>query len=189
MAGGAVEAEELGPARDLLGAGLARRATQGLLGDRTIGIGDDLGAAAVQVDVRRERDDLVLAVTRLLTLGLGLVVGRRHTTGMDLEVGRSRARADERGPAVLDTLQVHSVAGDARDVVDLLALGDERGLVLLGRRDLGIGNDGSGDGPGAEETGGDDERAGRLTATLGRDRARRSTRGLRRRRVRSGWVR
>jgi hypothetical protein len=108
---------------------------------------------------------------------------------MDLEVGRAGARADQRRAAVLDTLEVLAVTGDARDVVDRLALGDERSLVLLGRRDLGLGDDGRGDGPGAEQTGGDDERAGRLSAPPGRGRTSRIHRGIRRRGFRSGWVR
>src|SRR5699024_4557764 len=106
-----------------------------------------------------------------------------------LEVRGSLTGTDERRPAVLDALQVRAVAGDAGDVVDRLALLDEGGLVLLRRGDLRVGDDGSGDSSGAEEAGGDDERAGRLPSTLGGGRPARGPLGLRRRHFRGGWVR
>src|SRR5699024_4574652 len=116
---------------------------------------------------------------RLLPLGLGLVVRRGHAAGVDLEVDGTRTDTHERRAAVLDTLEVLSVAGDAGDVVDRLTLGDERGLVLLRGRDLRLGDHG----------GGAHARAGRRATTPGR----RGSPGCRHRvgrpRSRSGWER
>src|SRR5699024_4832001 len=168
VAGGAVEAEELATTGQLLFAALTGGAAQALLGDGAVRVGDDARAAAVLVDVGRQRDDLVFAVARLLPLGLGLVVRRGHAAGVDLEVDGTRTDTHERRAAVLDTLEVLSVAGDAGDVVDRLTLGDERGLVLLRGRDLRLGDHGGGDRSGAQQTGGDDERACRLATTPGR---------------------
>src|SRR5699024_7028433 len=189
VAGRAVQPEELRAAGDLLGAGVTGCAAEALLGDLAVGVADELGPAAVGIDVGGERVDLMLVVARLLARRLGLVVARRHPAGMHLEVRGSLTGTDERRPAVLDALQVRAVAGDAGDVVDRLALLDEGGLVLLRRGDLRVGDDGSGDSSGAEEAGGDDERAGRLPSTLGGGRPARGPLGLRRRHFRGGWVR
>src|SRR5699024_12621615 len=116
-----------------------------------VGVADELGPAAVGIDVGGERVDLMLVVARLLARRLGRVVARRHPAGMHLEVRGSLTGTDERRPTVLDALQVRAVAGDAGYVVDRLALLDEGGLVLLRRGDLRVGDDGSGDSSGAEE--------------------------------------
>ncbi len=86
----------------------------------------------MRLHVRGEGQGLALVVARGLARGLGLVAEHRHAAGVDLEVHGAFTDADEGLAAVLDTLEVGAVAGDARDVVDFLALGDERLLILLG---------------------------------------------------------
>jgi len=53
-------------------------------------------------------------------------------------------------------LEIYPVAGDTGDLVELLSVGDERGLVLLSRRDLWLGNDSRGDSARPDEAARDD---------------------------------
>ena len=98
---------------------------------RRLPLGDGR-AAADGLDVRRELLGLLL-----VELGGPCAPAsapwpvERHPAGADLEVDRRAADADQRRAAVRDALQVRAVAGDAADLVQLLAGGDVCGL--LGR--------------------------------------------------------
>ncbi len=75
--------------------------------------GRDLRAATHRLHVSREGLGLRLGVPVLLGRLLGRLPVRRHPAGADLEVGRGRTDADQRGTAVRDALQVCAVASDA----------------------------------------------------------------------------
>jgi hypothetical protein len=90
------------------------------------------GAAAQFLDVLTEVLRLLGGEDRLLALDLRLLAGGRHASGVDLELHCGRADADEAGPAAGHALCVLAVAGDARDVVHLLAAHRLLGQLLGG---------------------------------------------------------
>ena len=112
VAGRAVEPEQLaavGDARRRCRAGCP----SGCVGPPPIGL--DVGARAARSAPRR---------TSLPCARVGALPGERHAAGGDLEVDRRAADADQRRALALDALEVRAVAGDAADLVQLLAGGD-----------------------------------------------------------------
>ena len=140
MARRAVQAEELGTAGNVGGLNLAVvvLTAQRLHGDAAVLVVHELGAATVRRDVRSEGECLGLGVARTLALSLRVVGHHRHTAGVDLEVHGAFTGTDQGRAAVLNALQVGAVAGDTRDVVDVLAFLDHRLLVSLGVSNLSV---------------------------------------------------
>src|SRR5699024_3553846 len=143
------------------------------------------GAAAVLLDVGADRVDLAQVHARGLLRHLRFLAHGRHAAGLDLEVDRGLADADQARTALGDALQVRAVARDAGLLVEPLALADQRGLIglvclrdLRGRRQGRSGQTGTGQR--AEHQGDAGSATTQLAALLGPGRI---DRGLRRRLV------
>src|SRR3954453_13436506 len=108
MAGGAVETEQVAALSEVLEV-LQRSGGQRRAATDRLHVGGE-GLRLLLVELGRLAD-LVRALTR-----------SRHAAGGGLEVRSRPTDALERRAAVLDALQVRSVAGDAADLVELLAL-------------------------------------------------------------------
>src|SRR5699024_8617277 len=131
VAGGAVGAEELATAGDVLLACLRRI---GVLLRR------DRRTRAEAGHVRRERGNLLIGVGRRAFLGLRPGRGQWHPAGPALEVDGRRADADQRRPVVpallgLDALAVLAVAAGTADQIQLPASFDlaRIGGIRIGR--------------------------------------------------------
>ena len=112
--------------------------TQGLHGDLAISIADDARAATVSVNVSCQRQSLLLGVARGLTLGLCLVAQHRHAAGVYLEVHSAFTDTNQGRTAILNALQVATVAGDTSNLVNFLTLLRQLLRALLGNRVLRI---------------------------------------------------
>src|SRR5690606_17561538 len=113
-----VQAEQLRTAR---GVGPPQLSTAFLGTLRTTTVGLDVGA---------QRVDLLGRQPRRLTQRLRFLTHHRHPATGGLEVHRRLADPDQARPAALHALEVLAVAADAGVVVDLLALADQRRVLL-----------------------------------------------------------